>query len=394
MAERYYDPDVVIDSRELADMQFAYLETAFPGWVPAPGNLDTWMAECGARLGSEVGTLVITVGAEIWRAYGNDIIRLPSIDTTSARTSSTWTLTDDAGYTIEAGTVVAIGNDVGFEVVTDALVPPGETVAEDVELVALDDFTGAVGSGLSTPVELITTTPYDVVSIVLDAPTSGGRDGESDIEYADRLARELELAAPRPILPHDCEVLARRVQGVERCAVLDNYKPGPPYDPDPENDEVPLTFTLVPINSSGEPVGTGPSAVLAQTMQELRGTNWRIFVIEPTYTTIDANIEAVAHRGFDEAAVEEQVLLSAAVFLSPANWGRPLFGEGNRWVNTTEVRHREFASALDRVEGLDYVPVLEFGIEGDPLTENVDISLAGAAPLPRPGAITASVSAP
>ena len=69
---------------------------------------------------------------------------------------------------------------------------------------------GEDANDLTEPPELIDALDY-VDSIVLDGATDGGVDAEEDADYLDRLRDELQLSAPRPILPHDFEVLARRV---------------------------------------------------------------------------------------------------------------------------------------------------------------------------------------
>lgn len=391
MAEEFFDPDIPIDSEDLADDQFAYLEEQSGGaWRPAAGNLDTWILEAGARLGSEVGTLALIPPSGIFRTMGTEIDKLLPIDDTPATATSTWTLGDTDGHDIESGTVVAIEN-VAFEVVTTVNVPSGSTVANNVELIAVDP--GAAGSGLVGPVELVDNTGYEA-AIALDAPTANGQDGETDEEYLDRLARERELSAPRPLNARDVENFAKRVVGIERSLVLDNYKPGPPYDADPEAEDVPLVFTVVPIDEVGQPVTAGTRAVLQQTLESNRGTNWRIFIIDPTYTTVDVYFEVITYKGLDPVAVRLAVIEAINNFLSPALWGQPAFGEQRTWVQTAEVRHRELAAAIDRVEGVDSIPVLQLRLAGGVFAENVDLALAGRAPLVEAGAVDGTVDLP
>lgn len=391
MAEVYENPDIQVDSDELADEQFAYLEENWNGWTPASGNLDTWILEVGARLGSEVGTLALIPPPAIWRTYGEQIVRFLPIDATPATALSTWTLGDAEGHTIEAGTVVAV-NDVPFEVSADRIVPPGETVAEGVEIVALDE--GSFASGLNGPPTLEDSTVGYTAVIVLDAPTSGGSDGETDEEYADRLAVYTELFSAMPLTASDVEKFARLVQGVDRMLVLDTYRPA--TAPGGEAEDVPLTFTVVPIDSSGQPPAAGVLNELMTLLISRRGMNWNIWSMEPTYTIFDVNFEAVAFPEFNPVEVNARAQDSIEQYLSPANFGVPLLGERRRWVLTTEMRHRELATVLNNVEGLDNVTLLEFGIQGAPtvFTENVDIPMPGKAPLPMPGAITGSTVAP
>lgn len=391
MAEAFVDPDIEVDSAELADLQFSYMEEGFPGWVPAAGNLDTWILECGARNGSEVGVLALNPPPELWRTFGEKIAQVLPIDPKPAVATSVWTLGDTDGHTIDAGTVVSIA-DVPFEVVDEVIVPTGQDTAA-VSLVAVDD--GPEGNDLVEPVELEEFVGY-TVTIVLDAPTGQGADGETEDEYQDRLAREQELNAPRPLNVRDVELFGKRTLGVERVVVLDNYRPaGQPNPGDPEDANRALTFTVCGIDEVGQPLSAGVRAVLLASLQAARGTNWSIYSIDPAYTVVDVHFEAVCHRDADPAGVREQALAAITEYLSPTNWGQPLQGDERKWVNTPEVRHRELAGVLDRVVGLDYVTVLEFGIQGTPLTENVDVSLgAGPVRLATPGDITGEVTAP
>lgn len=392
MADEYIDPDVVIDSEELADLQFEYMDEVSDGrWTPAAGNLDTWTLEAGSRLGSEVATLALLPHPDLFRTFGTKVAGIPSIDATAATATSQWTLGDDDGHTIEAGTVVDIEGEP-FEVVGDAVVPSGATIAAGVELVAVDE--GSAGSGLSANPTLVDVTGYEAV-IVLDAPTEGGQDGETPEDYLNRLAREEELSAPRPLNVHDVELFSRRVQGIDRTLVLDNYKPADQPNPgDPEDNAAELTFTIASIDVTGTEVSPGIMSVLLSTLKAARGTNWRIFKISPTYSTINVEYEVIAHTGFDTAVVREQVDAAINEFLSPANFGLPELGDiQRRWILTSKVYHRAFSDAVKRVESVRQIPVLKFNVAGFSLTENVDIDLPGKAPLTQPGDITGTVMA-
>lgn len=386
MAEIYEDPDIQVDSEELADEQFAYIEENFDGWTPSSGQLDTWILECGARLGSEVGTLALIPPPAIWRTYGEKIVRFLPIDPTPATALSTWVLDDADGHTIEAGTVVSI-EDIPFEVTADRIVPPGQTTAEGVELVATED--GSHASGLSGAVTLEDSTVGYTATIGLDAPTSGGSDGETDEEYADRLAVYTELFKASPDNAESVEKFARLFAGIDRVLVLENYRP--PAALGGEAEDVALVFTVCPIDESGQAASAGSLNAYITAMAAARGLNRAIYSINPTYTVIDVNFTAVAHAGHDPATVLAAAIAAIEEYLSPANWGNPLFGERQRrWVNTPLVRYAELYTVLNNVEGLNYVTLLEFGAPGA-LATDVDFALAGKAALPQVGSVTGDV---
>lgn len=393
MAEEFVDLDLTIDSEELADEQFEYMGTKVDGWVPAAANLDTWLLEAGARMGATVGSLALIVSPDVWRVFGENIERLPPIEPAAAMATSTWTLSDASGHDVDGGTLVSIAG-IPFVTVTDFTVAAGETSAEDVQLVAVDE--GAFGSGLLEPVVLEETLGFDAV-IVLDAATEGGRDGELIEVYLDRLAVLKELSAPRPLSVRNVEQFAATVPGVARVLVLDNYRPGPPASVLPEASDVPLSFTVVPIDEAGNPSAASAASELMQLLQANRGTNWAIYLIEPVYTAVDVDFEAVVHRGWDPAAVRLRAIDRVTEYLRAANAGKTNTGDPRTWEPITEVRHRELAAVLDGVEGLDYVPVLKFRFVNDPpdaWSENVDLPLDKPWSLTSVGTITGAVTAP
>jgi hypothetical protein len=61
--------------------------------------------------------------------------------------------------------------------------------------------------------------------VVTTTVSAGGVDAENDIAYRDRLAAELTLSSPRPILPDDFAILARNVTGVTRALAVNGSIP-------------------------------------------------------------------------------------------------------------------------------------------------------------------------
>src|SRR5215471_9721463 len=104
----YIPVPVETEPVDLAGEAFDYLQQQVPGWLPANGNLEAWLVEALAQIAGELRALVALVPVAIFGYYGASILGLPPYPAIQASASTTWTATDAAGYTVHAGTVVAI----------------------------------------------------------------------------------------------------------------------------------------------------------------------------------------------------------------------------------------------------------------------------------------------
>jgi hypothetical protein len=220
--------DFVTDADTLADDAVDYLRAAMPGWEPADGNLEVWILQAVARQVAELTAVAADVPAAIFRQFGTQLVGLAPQAGARATLTSFWTARDNLGYTIPAGTQVAYrvtGDDlIVFEVVGDTVITPGATTLSGVALQATDVGTAwnAVPIG---PLELVDALSW-VESVTASTVSAGGLDAETDDAYLDRLADDLRLLTPRPILPDDFSTLARNVTGVYRALAINGYDPG------------------------------------------------------------------------------------------------------------------------------------------------------------------------
>lgn len=216
---------------QLALDVYNYIKARSPQWVENDGNLDTWIIQAMSTLAAELRDLASNVPDDIFRFFGATLMAIPPIDAAMSTVFSTWTMTDNAGYTIPAGTQVAIrdlaGNLIAFETLLDVVIPAGSiaTGAGAVQLRSIDPgaFTAGLG-GLGVAAQLLDTLAY-VSTIILTDITAGGVDAEDDDTYLNRLARNLRLLSMRPILPGDFAILARNIAGVYRAVAIDGYNP-------------------------------------------------------------------------------------------------------------------------------------------------------------------------
>lgn len=388
----YIDVPVETNPEQLALDAFTHLQSEIPGWEPNDGNLETILIEAMSLIAAEVRDIASAVPTEIFRYFGRSLLGVYPKEASYASVNSTWTMIDDAGYTISAGTQVGIrasGDQlIPFQVLQDYVIAPGDTVADPVLLIAVEP--GEAGSALGVAdgeVELIDTIDY-VLSITQEDTTTGGTDAETDTEYLNRLVQRLTLLSPRAIVPSDFEILAVGVSGVERALAIDGYNP----DNGTYNNERYVTVAVV--DETGAPVSAPVKAEVDALLQSEREINFIVRVVDPTISVIDVNFTAVAYPGSDTAAVALAATEVVEAYLDPANWGYINdTGDGeslNKWVNKTAVRVNEIIAQIDRVPGVDYVSSVYIKTGADAFAAS-DIILSGIAPLASAGTVTASV---
>jgi hypothetical protein len=381
--------DVPIDSEptDLAEEAFDYLQEQVPGWLPSPGNLEAWLIEALAQLAGELRALAVLVPDAIFQWFGQTVLGLAPFEATAAQGVTDWTMIDDSGYTIPAGTLVSITppgstDAYAFQTLADAVVPAGQTVVYGVQVQAVEP--GADSSGITGDVEVIDALDF-VDTVTLEGPTSGGADAETSDAYLDRLSDLLTLLSPRPILPQDFAVLAQRsIAGVGRATAIDLYNPGPPVDTN-----CPRCVTVVVTDENGNPCSSTVKTEVLTLLQAQREVNFLVFVADPTYTTIDVTFQVKVYPGYDPAEVAGRVITQLQTYLSPASWGQPPYGDtsARSWINDTTVRYLEVAEQINRVDGVNYIVTLTIGPHGGTMG-TADVPMTGPAGLAKAGTIT------
>jgi Baseplate J-like protein len=382
----YIDVPIETEPVELAGDAFDYLQGKVPGWLPSPGNLEAWLIESLAQIAGELRELVGLVPQSIFTYYGESILGLPPYEATSATGLTTWTAIDTAGYTVNAGTTVAVRppaslDAYAFEVVDVFTIPAGQSALANIAIRAIEP--GAAASGLSGDVEMIDVLDF-ISDVVLNGYTGGGVDAETADAYLDRLSDYLTLLAPRPILPNDFAVMAQtQVAGVARCCAIDLYKA------DTQETGIARCCTVCPVDGDGQPCSAEVKNEVDTLLQSQREVNFLVYVIDPAYTTIDCNFDVTVYPKYDVADVVQRTIGNLTSYLSPQNWGVPPYGDtsAHSWINDTTVRWLEVAEQINRTDGVHYVNTLTINAAGQP-PGTTDVVMTGVAPLPNPGAIT------
>jgi uncharacterized phage protein gp47/JayE len=362
-----------VDPDELLRQSVARIAARIPGYRLVEGNPASAILEEDARLNADTRLVAVDVAAAAFRALLIRLYRIAPLAGAAAFTTTTWTMRNADGYTVEAGTVIAFrradGTLVPFETVDEFTVPAGsqQTPPGAVVVRAVDN--GAAQNGVGGVGVLISPAYAFVSSIVADSPAAGGADAETDAEFLDRGADLLTAQAPRPILPTDAALLARSIPGVHRALAIDNYDPATgTFD----NERMTAVAT---VDIDGNPVGMDTRADVADALEAQREVNFVFHVIDPTYTTLDVTFAAVARRGFEPADVQERAIAAATTHLSP---GRHAGGaeQPPTWRRETTVRYLEVATVINNVDGVDHITDLT--LNGG----TADVPLDGVAPLP------------
>jgi len=103
----YITLPVAVDPATILANAEAFLAANLPGYVARPGHLESWLLEAMAQMVAETAQVAAIVPLSIFQYFGQSLLGLPAITGAAASMGSTWTLTDTAGHTIPAGTVVA-----------------------------------------------------------------------------------------------------------------------------------------------------------------------------------------------------------------------------------------------------------------------------------------------
>lgn len=391
MPSNFVNLVVTSEVGDFAQRVYNIIRTRWPDWEPADTNLETFLIDGFAAIAEELADLITTVGAEVFRKFGEEVINIPPQAATSASITSTWTLNDDLGHTIPIGTIVALRNAdnelSAFRVVNEVTVAPGQTTTGVGAVTLRAVEVGDEYNELTGPAELIDALAYvDPGGVAVIGQTSGGADAEDPIEYLNRLAQRLRLMSETLVIPRDYEIVARDFNTVERAKAVDGYDAvAETYDND-------RTLTVYVHDVDGNALSAPDKAEILAELEERSITNMLIYVSDPEYSDVDVTATLIAYEGFDLATVEAAAVEALNTYTDPRNWGAPPFAvEAGGWINEEMVYRRELESLLDRVPGVRRVEDLEFGLNGGAQSD-VDKALAGAAPLTNPGVMDITVT--
>lgn len=378
------DPDA------LTGDAFDRMDTAFPGWTPDEGAVETWLIRIlSAVIGAPLAEVAADVPPEVFRRFGETVHGVVPLAAVSATATVTINVADTAGYVVPAGTQVAIAatGDVsyGFTVLSDATIPAGSSSVTGVTVQAITPGTAA--NGLTADPTLVDSLAYVTSIVQTSTASSGGVDAETGDEYLDRLTATLQTLSQNIVLPRDAEILALSVAGVARATALDGY------DADTETTGNEKTVTVAVVDEDGAALSSTVKDAVAAVLAAHREVNFIFYVSDPLdLNTVKVSADVVPRVGADPAGTVAAVETAIQSYLDPATWGLPGENElgtypGN-WKNETVVRYLDIAALIENVESVDHIVsgTLQIALEAGSLGTS-DVDLVGVAPLVEAGTL-------
>lgn len=366
---------VDVDVNDIRETLHARMGEQLPGWQPIPSSPTTAILGALATVSAEGrDALQARIRGELMDLIGF-LFGSPRETGTPASSTVTFTAADALGHEIPAATSVWLG-DVEMETVTDAAIPVGST---SISVAVQTVEPGAQANGADDTGVALETSTFDWLAetnpVALDAPLALGTDAETDGEYLARLADELAIMSPAPILPASFAVLARRHPAVGYAWCL------PGYNASTNTPGVPLHVTLVVAGPAAEALPQQVLDSIRTGIAALLLSDVVLHVISPTYVPVSVTATLVCRPGWDPAAVAAAGEEHLAQVLSPAGHAAPSFGDAANPVPAVVIHENELIARGDEVDGVGYVEDLQIG---DGSSDRVTL---GVRQLPTAGAI-------
>lgn len=363
---------------------------AIPGWEAQDGSPERALIE-GVSIPIAENWQKAAESLQVSaRWLASSVFQLDQHDAIPAGAPSTWTLLDDDGHTIEAGTQITVagldGSRVGFEVVADVTVAPGSTstAAGGVALIATEP--GAASNNLQADAQLESFVSF-VDTVTLTAASSGGVDAEDDPAYLDRFVRFGRRFSDRVVLPEHFVLFALDWDDptfgspVERAIAYDGYNPA---DSTSNN---PGMLTLSAIKADGTSIDSGDRTALKAALEAETISGFIVNVVAPTYTSIDVSFTITVYDTFDPTSVLAAAEAAVTSYLSPELWGVPPYlTDTTGWIDEPVIDIGTLEGVIKNTDGVRRATVVQ--LEGG----SVDVTLTGKPGLPTPGTITGTLA--
>lgn len=199
---------------------------------------------------------------------------------------------------------------------------------------------------------------------------------EETLDEAKKRAPLSLRARERAVTAEDFEVLAQAAGNVKRAKAL------PLAHPQFPGVKVPGTVTVIVVPDRRKPevppIGTAPplpSAGMLRTVCEYldarRLLTTELFVVAPTYVTVEVRAQVVATDDADTRRVKEDVEAKLRAYFDPLQGG----DDGTGWPFGAPLRYSKIVQRVFTVEGVDSVPELRLVVDGElqPLCADVPL---------------------
>lgn len=209
---------------------------------------------------------------------------------------------------------------------------------------------------------------------------AGGADEESLDAAKKRAARSLR-ARDRAVTGEDFELLAQAAGNVARAKAL------PLMHPQFPGVKVPGTISVIVVPgrraTSVPDIGTPPPLpsdgllrLVCDYLDRRRLLTSEVFVLAPTYVSLEVQLQVVITDDADSRQVKEQVELALRSYFDPLLGG----DDGTGWAFGGALRYSKIVQRVFRVVGVDSVPELRLTLDSETHPACADVLLNSVAP--------------
>lgn len=362
------------------------LQARLPDWEPDATNIEVMLIEA---LAVEIGEMLFSLNRipsnlvyVLLSLYG--VVRDPG---STPFVNVTFTMQDDTGYVVPAGTEVAIATNssdyiadteyMSFYTTTDLVVSSpnttGTVVAQSTEYTNT-----ANGIDAGTTAEVVNSLD-GVESAITASAVQGGALPETDEQFAARGIQRLQRLADTLVIADHFTQAALENTLVYRANTIDNWDATGNNNPGDDAGYV----TVIVYGEDGA-LTTSEKTALQADLTTRAAANLIVRVIDPTILAVDVTTIVKVKDDYGDLAVTTAVSEAINQYLSPSNWG---------W--DAAVRVNELISIIDQVEGVEYVASLAKPVMDVQLEQGTTIVTAGTIkvyPLLPPFHVAASLT--
>ncbi len=216
-----------LDAQRVFDLAMARLQTRLPEWVPNEANVEVMLMEALAVQVEEAIFAINRLPGAIFEA----MLKQFNVDRdlgAPATTTIRFTVSDDLGHDVPAGTRVSLPRAGGLDPLVFSsnvavAIPVGSTTGV-VAATALEFTADANGIAAGAVLSMLDAVPY-VETVVTTTSIIGGRDPETDLDYFARATSRFARLSETLVLPKHFVMASLENPLVQRAQSLDNYTP-------------------------------------------------------------------------------------------------------------------------------------------------------------------------
>ena len=337
------------DPQDIVDAALVTLQSRLPEWTPSETNIELAVLEAVAL---EVAETIYTINRlpEVMVEVLLTLYGITRDAGTSPDTTITFTMADDAGYTIPLGTEVSIPisetENLSFFTNTALVIAEGDTDGT-VAATADESTISANGIASGTVCELVDAIE-SVETVVTASTIANGIAPESTELWLERGIQRLQRLTDTLVIPAHFTQAALEQSYVVRANAIDNYDPESGNDPGDDAGHI-----TVVVYGDGAVVSSPNKSTLLTLLENNSAGNLGIHLVDPTIETVDVTVTVKKIDSFNSTTVLNSVVDALEAYLNTENWS---------WSGT--VRVNELISLISNVAGVDYVMTLT-----DPATD-------------------------